>query len=257
MKKTLLTAISLMGFAAMTNISAAQLTSINTYNQGDLLIGITANGAAGSTDLLVNLGSSLTALNGGYFDISSALTSTYGANWATLSGTNQLKWGVVSASYDADADTYTSFASAAYNQGATVFGEEFHYNAFGAFANTVDLVSTGFVSGTKFGGASRIAASFEGSWTKVGSDNGNAGVDTFSFFSAPVSSLYSINAGNGENWLDIYSTVNGGGMSTYSFVNTIALESNGQVTVVPEPSTYALLGFGALLLLIAYRRSNA
>ena len=40
------------------------------------------------------------------------------------------------------------------------------------------------------------------------------------------------------------------GSSAYGSVT----ESGGSITAVPEPSTYALAGFGALLLIIAYRR---
>jgi hypothetical protein len=39
--------------------------------------------------------------------------------------------------------------------------------------------------------------------------------------------------------------------------NTFRIAANGQVSVVPEPSTYALVGFGVLLLIVAYRRANA
>ena len=37
-------------------------------------------------------------------------------------------------------------------------------------------------------------------------------------------------------------------------VGTVSLAADGTVTVVPEPSTYVLIGCGALMLLIAYRR---
>jgi len=39
-----------------------------------------------------------------------------------------------------------------------------------------------------------------------------------------------------------------------SSVNQLTVESNGQVMVIPEPSTYALFGFGLLLMVMAYRR---
>jgi hypothetical protein len=37
----------------------------------------------------------------------------------------------------------------------------------------------------------------------------------------------------------------------------VVSQSNGVISVVPEPATYALFGFGALLLIIAYRRKQA
>jgi hypothetical protein len=38
------------------------------------------------------------------------------------------------------------------------------------------------------------------------------------------------------------------------FFKQLTVESNGQVMVIPEPSTYALFGFGLLLMVVAYRR---
>jgi hypothetical protein len=262
MKKSILSALAIAGFAAMSNAGAAQLTDITSYSAGDMLIGITSSGASASSpgasqNLIINIGSNLNALNGGYFDISSALNSNFGTNWATLSGGSQLKWGLISASYNGDDDIYTAFASTPFNNSSVTLGTDpFNYNSFGALANMVDNVATGFTSGSKAGGASFIAAANSSSWTKGGTLDGTPD-DAFGFFAGGVTSLYSPNAGNGQNWLDVYTTVNGGGNSTFSYVNTIGLESNGKITVVPEPSTYALIGFGALLLIVAYRRSNA
>jgi hypothetical protein len=261
MKKTLLAALAIAGIA-VSNAGAAALTNKTSYTAGDILIGITSSGASASSpgasqNLIINIGSNLNALNGGYFDISGALNSNFGANWATLSGGSQLKWGLISASYDGDNDIYTAFASTPFNNSETTFGADpYNYNSFGAFANMVDNVAQGFTAGSKAGGASFISAANSLSWTKGGTLDGTPD-DAFGFFAGGVTSLYSPDAGHGENWLDVYSTVNGGGNTTFSYVNTIGLQSNGQITTVPEPSTYALIGFGALLLIVAYRRSNA
>jgi hypothetical protein len=45
--------------------------------------------------------------------------------------------------------------------------------------------------------------------------------------------------------------VNNSGLITQGM---LTIESNGQVMVIPEPSTYALFGFGLLLMVVAYRR---
>ena len=50
--------------------------------------------------------------------------------------------------------------------------------------------------------------------------------------------------------LDIYSADS----TTSSKIGGLTVDSSGNISSVPEPSTYALLGFGALLLVIAYRR---
>ena len=57
-----------------------------------------------------------------------------------------------------------------------------------------------------------------------------------------------------------YADDNTAGVPTSKDLGTLNIASDGSVsfTAVPEPSTYALMGFGALLLIIAYRRkSNA
>jgi hypothetical protein len=43
-------------------------------------------------------------------------------------------------------------------------------------------------------------------------------------------------------------------VNSSTFLKQLTVESNGQVMVIPEPSTYALFGFGLLLMVVAYRR---
>jgi hypothetical protein len=51
-------------------------------------------------------------------------------------------------------------------------------------------------------------------------------------------------------------TYDGAGSYPTTFQGTFGniTQLNGVITVVPEPSTYALLGLGSLLLIMAYRR---
>jgi hypothetical protein len=53
-----------------------------------------------------------------------------------------------------------------------------------------------------------------------------------------------------NNNLNLYATT----VSAQSVVNQFGVSSDGTIAVVPEPSTYALCGVGALLLFVAYRR---
>jgi hypothetical protein len=53
--------------------------------------------------------------------------------------------------------------------------------------------------------------------------------------------------------LDFYST----DATSATKLTQYTISSSGVVSAVPEPSTYALFGFGALLLIVAYRRANA
>jgi hypothetical protein len=50
--------------------------------------------------------------------------------------------------------------------------------------------------------------------------------------------------------LEFYST----SASAATRLTQFDISSSGVISVVPEPSTYALFGFGALLLIVAYRR---
>jgi hypothetical protein len=65
------------------------------------------------------------------------------------------------------------------------------------------------------------------------------------------------NGGNaGDQWIwAVTKKINGSDtVNNSSFMNQLTVESNGQVMVIPEPSTYALFGFGLLLMVVAYRR---
>jgi hypothetical protein len=64
------------------------------------------------------------------------------------------------------------------------------------------------------------------------------------------------NGGNaGDQWIwNVTRKGSGDTVNNSSFLNQLTLESNGQVMVIPEPSTYALFGFGLLLMVVAYRR---
>ena len=68
---------------------------------------------------------------------------------------------------------------------------------------------------------------------------------------------YSISIENGvSGLLDLYSVPNSGSATAiFSAANGNALNvDSGGVIAAPEPSTYALMALGALVLVIAYRR---
>ena len=67
------------------------------------------------------------------------------------------------------------------------------------------------------------------------------------------SSIQNIITGN----LDLYSVPNSGSATPIFSAangNNLYVNSSGFIGVVPEPSTYALMALGALVLVIAYRR---
>ena len=47
-----------------------------------------------------------------------------------------------------------------------------------------------------------------------------------------------------------------GTVGTGTFLTTLTIDSSGNVSAVPEPSTYALLGLGAVVGFIAIRRKR-
>jgi hypothetical protein len=57
--------------------------------------------------------------------------------------------------------------------------------------------------------------------------------------------------------LDIQSWTKSGNSYINQTTFGVISQSGGVITVVPEPSTYALFGIGALLLIIAYRRKQS
>jgi hypothetical protein len=69
---------------------------------------------------------------------------------------------------------------------------------------------------------------------------------------------YSISIENGvSGGLDLYSVPNSGSATAIFSAangNALSVNSSGVIAVAPEPSTYALMALGALVLVIAYRR---
>jgi hypothetical protein len=100
------------------------------------------------------------------------------------------------------------------------------------------------------------------SWTGYGVDGSSTAPGAWGTY-LPGASAFGVTGNNletaiGSN-LALYSAgrnVNSGAFASTGY--TISVNSSGALSVsaVPEPSTYALFGFGSLLLIVAYRRSS-
>jgi hypothetical protein len=206
---------------------------------GDILIGFSS--AALNKSYVIDIGTSFgdfTSLNVGV-DLSSA--SAFGTSWNTIS---DLKWGVFGINYNLDTGAPVS-AVASVASGAAALATK---NA--TALNNADTPLSTIISQLNGDTALTYGA------VQLNGDNGDVkGVNMWLGIadSATPFSLYnqSLTAGTGTT-LDIYSA----SATTSTKVGQLAVDSSGNISAVPEPSTYALMGLGALLLVIAYRRKS-
>jgi len=216
MKKTLLAAL-LAGAVMTSGTRAATVVTSGNAAVGDIILGF--QDTVKNIDYLVDLGplNNLQTLLSTGVNLGSDLTTAFGASWAS------------------DSNLYFGLFASTTLQ---------HYTTMeGAFNTSLSVLSQG---------VQITSPSGFGSWT---GNNPTATAGTsFAVYNQ------SLEAGVAANQtLDFYQTGNSGGSSQaiYNAANgVISLSSSGVISVVPEPSTYALAGLGALLLVIAYRRNT-
>lgn len=239
MKKTLIAFLALAGglTASKAQFAANYLAPVDQ----DLIfavIKINDNNAATGTVLQYNLGNSAFLDSTGHTaNIASDLSTAFGAGWATDSslhfallgadGTPNSLWvGIASTS------TFIPQRQSSVGQSQA--------------ANNMDLLYVLWDNGTATGSGlgKSISAGDDASLGKYVDATGVNGIFNGSYALSSVitgtNNIFSLAPGNGNG----------------SQIGSVSLASDGTVTVVPEPSTYALLGFGALLLIMAYRRKG-
>lgn len=295
MKKTLLAILAIAGFTAFSGVQAQ--SSYNTGDSflffrstagtgagSSLLINLGPIGLPGSD---YNGTANFSSINLDLSASSSIVSQTYGANWWNNAN---LRWGVIGSPWDDNSNTDTF----SYRLSATATPVNLGIEQRLALANDVDQATTlafrqpsstkGTINGTYAYGISANGYVLNSPTVEVVVDNGDG---TFTTNQVAQDSFIAYNEGadiaaydkggfggvlNGPVSKDItlvttqnlYAANNTLDRASSEFtsvgapvlIGTVSV-AGGVVSVVPEPSTYAFLGFGALLLIVAYRRANS
>ena len=247
-KKALLsTVIALAAFESIPSSQAAPVTWVS--GSGDLFLGF--ENAAGNLNYLYDLGAGSTfaasVLAGTYagVNLNADLTSVFGSDWAT-NATTGVSYGI----FGLPSNKTIVYATVANGNLAPVLKASgalattlAHYNALGAGYNTDLTVSAQTLTlGVKQIVGTAPDTGFS-TWT------GNTPSTTpFATYNVTFENLVSGN-------LDFYGTTG----TTSTLKGTLQISQAGVfgvVAAVPEPSTYALCGLGAIAMIVAYRRKS-
>lgn len=251
---------SLLILALAAGLSAAKADTYNIGQQNSLYLGFYAADEVSTRSVIVNLGTSADVFNGISLNqsaLASVLSTVYGANWYSNSQVfwsafgyngNYGEYGNVFVGHEASQPTLQTSV-----MGSTALTEDQYWSysdQIGAvFANhTSGGAGLSYVTGStghlhQFSVMDNSAVSFAGKAD-----------DAWNLFTSPVYAqapqtlVFQEFAWNGSS----FETVGSGASTTVTAVNT-----GGTVSVVPEPSTYALMGVAALFFVVAIRRKVA
>jgi hypothetical protein len=240
-KKLLIALVALVGTSAFSQVHATPVA----YTNNDIILAFESTFE--NKDLLIDLGQGsafASALSGGSFssiNIYADLTNAFGSDWASNT-TNDVQWGLFSIS-TSKTIVYASVA---------VGGNPLPLKSPNALSTTATAYSALISGYTTALGNSDYATNGLGVYQNI---TGSTGKTTWigNTTTAPYFGVYNVSLVNGVGGnIDIYGTTG----STSIKEGTLTIGSDGTISAVPEPSTYALFGFGALLMSIAYRRST-
>jgi hypothetical protein len=241
--------------AVVTATSGTAATAINTPDAVLLGFRATADAPAGASSYLFV---GLNGLQTQSFAFNQQLAAQFGADWYS---NGEIRWGVygVNMSEDTDLDGNLYYGrttvGSVMNSGLSLADGNWDYVV--AASSVLDGVklnlvtaglsdtsagySYGVLSGADYASALGLAPAFQGLLSgRGGSYPGE--FDLSAFTSLDINRFLP----NGD-----YT-----GYGSYSIPGVLSVSSLGQITVVPEPSTYALLGLGAVMGLVAMRRAK-
>jgi len=255
MKKTLLILAVAAGFAS------AKADTYSIGQENSLYLGFYAAGEVSTKSVIVNLGRSADVFNGISLDqsaLGSVLSATYGAGWYNNS---QVFYSIFG--YNGNYGDYgNAFAGRDRTQpalktdvlGSTSLSEDQYW----AYSDNIGAVLANHQAGAAE--LSYVTGSTGHSHQFSVMDNSSVSFsgmadDSWNIFTSPVYAQATgqlsiqefINNGSGT-----FNTAESGTSTTVYVQNT-----DGVISVVPEPSTYALMGIAALIFVVAYRRKTA
>jgi hypothetical protein len=246
-------------FLALTFAISVAASQAATYNIGvdtnSIYLGFYSLSSVSTKSMMINLGDRANILSQYNLDLSSAsslISQTYGTNWYSSA---DVYWGVIGFKEGSNVwmgkpDVAPLLKSSAV--GATDLSSTKISSIRSAYGSLMTSSTNGTaVYDTVISGANTHQISVvENSATTFSGQAGKAspwGAMTVSVVSPLLTGGIDI-----QEWTK-------GGSTTYLNQSTIGKVTvkDGVISVVPEPSTYALTGFGALLLILAYRRKTA
>ena len=281
--KTLNKIVSILGLG--TALTASTAMAAFTYTDGDLILGFQASGGIGSgKNVFFNLGSAVALRNGTSMgikgNINSTLESAYGSTWYTRT---DVYFGVIAnanmghatdpeypdyaAAVDGEPNStfYVSTPSASAGTGslyaAGAYSNSDLTNAGNTLTNTENLLPTlsDLADGAAILDQSVDAQGWELGWTKYNPFIQGVQGSSFDAFNNGIQQNFG--KGGVATYVDIQRVlatntganptgVVGGG----TYEGTLAIGSNGSLTLVPEPSS-AMLGVAGICLALRRRRS--
>ena len=247
MKKQILSLAIAFGALAVT--TSSQASSPSLYN---VYLGFEDINAG--YDVIFDLGPQSTIGNFSSINVGTDLAAVFGNNWKTDSN---LYWGVfgitTSGSGPSANDLITASRASGENAWPFTSGTAAYTVKGSYFSPVVNQMATDSVNNTAFTLSNAVcymATSEANSWTT----RGNPSLQPFAAYNNSIEASV-VDGGT----LDLFNTTKNSSTRLFSAASNNALRldtTTGVVTTaVPEPSTYALFGLGALLLVLAYRRS--
>ncbi len=263
-----------------TALAASSAMAAFTFTNGDLILGFQATGGTGSTqNVFFNLGAGTAvrdnATIGQLGNISTTLTATYGANWYTrtdlyfgvvgnLRGNANSGFGSAGAvNGDPSRTFYLSTPTVNVAEGTLFGASTFPGASLGAGATNLSGMETMIVGLTTQGDGAAILSQdtqpveWANGWTSWNPTPGAA----FNVFTGGIQQ--SFGKGSPSTYADIQrvlstntGSITPGVIGGGTYETTLSIGSNGDLSLIPEPSS-ALLAAAAGIALVVRRRRNA